>query len=45
VGRADFAPVMGIVLIFLVAHFVQYGLKTHWFNLPGLVECYGRLPL
>jgi uncharacterized protein YggT (Ycf19 family) len=44
VGRVDFAPVVGMVLIFLFAHFAQYGLKTHWFNLPGLVECYGRLP-
>jgi hypothetical protein len=56
-GKADFAPVVGMVLIFLFAHFAQYGIKTPGrtgehgqrlpplIEIPGLVDLYARLPL
>jgi uncharacterized protein YggT (Ycf19 family) len=56
-GRMDFAPLVGIILIFLIAHGVEYGIKTPartgedgrklppLINLPGLVNLYGKLPL
>ena len=57
VGKVDFAPLVGIALIFLIAHFAQNGIKTPErvsengqrlppsINIPGLVDIYGKLPL
>jgi len=42
--KADFAPVAGIILIFLFAHLAQYGIKLNSFHLPGLLDLYERLP-
>jgi uncharacterized protein YggT (Ycf19 family) len=44
-GKADFAPVVGIVVIFLFAQFARNGIHTRWFYIPGLIDIYGRLPL
>jgi uncharacterized protein YggT (Ycf19 family) len=56
-GRVDFAPLVGLVLNFLIAHCAEYGIKSGdrsglkgkplppVINLPGLVEIYGKLPL
>ncbi len=44
-GRVDFAPVVGLVIIFLAAHFIESGIKTRFFNIPGLVGLYRMLPL
>jgi uncharacterized protein YggT (Ycf19 family) len=41
-GKVDFAPLVGMVLIFGAAHVVEDGIKV--FKIPGLVEIYGRLP-
>ncbi len=55
VGKADLAPVVGIVLVFLLAHFVENGVKTPprkdragrplppRVEIPGLVELYQRI--
>ena len=57
VGKVDFAPVVGIALIFLVANCSEYGIKTppridkhtgrqvRLINIPGLVDFYAELPL
>jgi uncharacterized protein YggT (Ycf19 family) len=48
-GRMDFAPLVGIIIIFLLANVIENGLTLHLgtlrLHLPGLVECYGKLPL
>ena len=56
IGRMDFAPVIGIILIFLLVRLAENGLKTPartgddrrplppLINLPGLVDGYGKLP-
>jgi len=48
-SKADFAPVVGIVLIFLFAQLAQNGIQVngHWlrFTIWGLAELYQRLPL
>jgi uncharacterized protein YggT (Ycf19 family) len=55
--KVDFAPVVGIVLVFLFAHFAQNGIKSSariseygqrlppLIEIPGLVDIYGKLPL
>jgi uncharacterized protein YggT (Ycf19 family) len=43
IGKVDMAPLLGIVLIFGVAHVAENGLP--WLHIPGLVSIYGRLPL
>ena len=55
-GRVDFAPLLGLVLIFAFAHCAEVGIKTSprggqnkqplppIINIPGLVDIYGRLP-
>lgn len=48
-GKADFAPLVGIVLIFAFANCAEFGIKNiHLLglaiNLPGLVDIYGKLP-
>ena len=43
-GKVDFAPLAGIVLIFLAAHAVEHGIKTPFFGIPGLIDCYRTLP-
>lgn len=43
--KVDFAPVVGIILVFLFAHFAQNGIQ--WpplIKIPGLVDVYGKLP-
>ena len=57
VGRLDFAPLVGIILIFAVANCMEFGIKTSHrigengrplpplVNVPGLVDLYGKLPL
>lgn len=45
VGKVDFAAVVGIVIVFLAAHFVEAGLKTRFFSIPGLADLYVLLPL
>ncbi len=42
--KVDFAPVVGIALVFLLAHFAQNGIPLPWFKIPGLVDIYGKLP-
>jgi len=42
--KVDFAPVAGIILIFLFAHLAQYGIKLELLHLPGLQDLYERLP-
>ena len=54
-GKVDFAPVLGIVLVFLFAHGVEYGVKTPprkdragrpqppLVEIPGLVDWYQRV--
>jgi uncharacterized protein YggT (Ycf19 family) len=53
VGRVDLTPVVGIALVFLVAHLAENGLppsrldangrrETRAFALPGLIELYER---
>jgi len=42
--KVDFAPLVGIVLIFLFTHFAQNGIKLSWMDVPGLVGIYGKLP-
>ena len=56
VGRVDFAPVVGIGLIFLAAHSAEFGIKSRprmatngqhlppSINLPGLVDMYAKIP-
>ena len=56
-GKMDFAPLVGIILIFLIAYCVENGIKTPMragengkklppvINIPGLVDIYGKLPL
>ena len=44
VSKVDFAPLVGLALIFLVAHFAQNGVKTHWGKIPGLEDIFGKLP-
>jgi len=44
-GKADFAPVVGIALIFLLAHIAQYGIPLPWeYKIPGLEDIYTKLP-
>jgi uncharacterized protein YggT (Ycf19 family) len=55
--KVDFAPVVGMVLVFLFAHFAQNGIKSSarvsengqrlppLIEIPGLVDIYGKLPL
>jgi hypothetical protein len=46
VDRFDFAPVVGIALIFLIAHIAQYGIPLPGeLKIPGLEDVYTRLPL
>ena len=54
--KVNFAPVVGIVLIFLFAHFAENGIKSSdrvsetgkrlppLIEIPGLVDIYGKLP-
>jgi len=42
-GRMDFAPLAGIVIVFLLAHFMEHGIRA--LRIPGLIGIYGRLPL
>lgn len=54
-GKMDFAPVVGIVLVFLFAHWVEHGVKTlprkdpsgrpqpPMVAIPGLVDLYQRV--
>ena len=51
-GRVDFAPVVGIALVFLCAYCIQNGIKLFpsaagqgkpWIDIPGLVDVYGWL--
>ncbi|MGA2245667.1 MAG: YggT family protein [Verrucomicrobiota bacterium] len=55
-GKVDFAPLVGLVLIFLVANCVEFGIKTPprmkngqaaspLVHVPGLIDLYGKLPL
>ncbi len=44
IGRVDFAPVIGIAIVFLIAHFLEYGIKTRFFNIYGLIDLYQKLP-
>jgi len=56
-GRVDFAPILGIVLVFLCTSFIENGFQTAvrhgprheqlrpLIQIPGLVEIYKRLPL
>ena len=56
-GRLDFAPLVGIVLVFLGTHFVENGLQSSprkgprgvpvapLIHIPGLVDLYKKLPL
>jgi len=41
-GRVDFAPLVGMILIFLAAFIAENGIKR--IKLPGLIEIYGQLP-
>lgn len=41
-GRVDFAPLMGIVIIFFVSRLLENGVEM-W-GIPGLIKIYGRLP-
>jgi uncharacterized protein YggT (Ycf19 family) len=43
-GRVDFAPLVGIVLVFLFAELIENGVKMSRFYIPGLVDLYGKLP-
>jgi uncharacterized protein YggT (Ycf19 family) len=49
VSKVDFAPLVGMALIFLVAHCVEFGVRmpplVKLVYIPGLVDLYGRLPL
>jgi uncharacterized protein YggT (Ycf19 family) len=52
IGKVDFAPIVGIILVFLVVYVAENGVKTplrvdkngqptkRWINLPGLVDLY-----
>jgi uncharacterized protein YggT (Ycf19 family) len=44
--KVDFAPLVGMVLIFLFAHFAQNGFTLHGINIhvPGLGDIFGKLP-
>ncbi len=42
-GRMDFAPLVGIIILFTFANVVENGMKT--LHLPGLVGLYEKLPL
>jgi len=56
-GRVDFAPVAGIILVFLFVHLAENGIKPPprtgenrqplppLINLPGLVDIYRKLPI
>lgn len=56
-GKVDFAPLIGIALIFTIANCAEFGIKTPprrdaagrplppLVNIPGLVDIYGKLPL
>lgn len=41
-GKMDFAPLLGIIIVFLLARLLENGIPL--FHLPGLVEIYARLP-
>lgn len=41
-GRVDFAPLVGIVLVFLLSHLLENGVEA--LKLPGLIKIYGQLP-
>ena len=55
VGKVDFAPVLGIALVFLLAHFAENGVQTPprmdkagrpqppLVEIPGLVDLYQRV--
>ena len=55
IGRMDFSPVIGIVLVILLAHVVEHGIKTprrfdrkgveqpRLVEIPGLVDLYRRV--
>ena len=54
-GKVDFAPILGIALVFLLANCAQNGIKLfprggengeplgHLIDIPGLTEIYSRL--
>jgi uncharacterized protein YggT (Ycf19 family) len=42
--KVDFAPIVGIALVFLLAALAENGLQLPWFKIPGLVDLYGKLP-
>jgi len=48
-GRMDFAPLVGIIILFIFANVAENGLTIHLgtirLHLPGLVEIYGKLPI
>ncbi len=43
-GKVDFAPVVGIAIVFLAAHFAEQGIKTRWFEIYGLIDIYRIAP-
>jgi len=43
-GKVDFAPVLGIIFVFLAANLIEQGIKTKLFGIPGLVDLYAKLP-
>jgi hypothetical protein len=55
IGKVDFAPVLAIVLVFLLAHFAEHGVKTSprkdgagrpqppLVEIPGLMALYQRV--
>jgi len=44
-GKVDFAPLVGITVIFLAAHVIEHGISLGAsFYIPGLQDIYARLP-
>ncbi len=41
-GKMDFAPLVGIIIVFLLGQLVENGIPM--FHLPGLIKIYARLP-
>ncbi len=45
VGRMDFAPVIALAVIFVVAHSLEHGVYLKFAKIPGLIGLFQRLPL
>jgi uncharacterized protein YggT (Ycf19 family) len=45
VGRMDFAPIITLALILLVAHLLEHGLYLKFAHIPGLIGIFQRLPM